>query len=88
MISSPSHLRGRADGELAGGRVVPGGKTSLGHPRKNQPPQVRDPAYVRAFARLNASLAQASTLADLTEAEKTELWVRQLWGKSPEASVP
>jgi len=55
---------------------------------KNSPRSEVDQAYAQAFARLSTALAKATTPADLTEAEKTRIWVFRLWGPPPNPLKP
>jgi hypothetical protein len=43
-----------------------------------------NPAFAGAFARLDAAVAKAETPSDLTESEKTQIWIQTLWGRLPE----
>jgi hypothetical protein len=42
-----------------------------------------NPAWRPAIERLDQAVSKATTSTDLTEAEKTEIWVQTLWGKRP-----
>jgi len=46
------------------------------------------PAWAAAFARIEAAMAQATTPADYTEAEKTDLWVLRTFGRPPQPLKP
>jgi hypothetical protein len=54
-------------------------------PTPKTPPRQRpNPAFAGAFARLDEAVAKAKTLSDLTESEKTQMWMHAMWGKPPE----
>jgi hypothetical protein len=51
---------------------------------KTPPAEKPHPAWATAFARIEAAMAQATTPADYTEAEKTDLWILRPFGRPPQ----
>jgi hypothetical protein len=43
-----------------------------------------NPAFAGAFARLDEAVSKAATPSDLTESEKTQIWMQTLWGRPRE----
>jgi hypothetical protein len=61
---------------------------SFKHGSKPPHRQLLNPAWRLAFERLDQALSKANTPSDLTEVEKTKMWVQTLWGKRPEPLKP